>query len=92
MYLSFLNKKIILTGMYQTTAQIIESLNALTPGQIWIALDGTQALTTVVNNGSGNISFNPASGIIVKAFLNQNTGEIKLFPAKIFGFPENMNI
>lgn len=78
--------------MYQTTGQIIESLNLLTPGQIWIALDGIQALTTVINNGSGNISFNPGSGIVVKTFVNQTTGEIKLFPAKIFGFPEITNI
>ena len=78
--------------MYQTISQIIESLNASTPNQIWVALDGIQALTTVINNGSGNISFNPASGIVVKTFVNQTTGEIKLFPAKIFGFPETTNI
>lgn len=78
--------------MYQTTGQIIESLNLLTPGQVWIALDGIQALTTVINNGPDNISFNPGSGIVVKTFVNQTTGEIKLFPAKIFGFPENTNI
>lgn len=78
--------------MFQSSAQIIESLNTSTPGQIWIALDGIQALTTVINSGSGNISFNPGSGIVVKTFVNQTTGEIKLFPAKIFGFPENTNI
>jgi len=78
--------------MYQTTAQIIEALNRSTPGQIWIALDGIHALTTVTNGGMTGITFNPASGIVVKTFVNQNTGEIKLFPAKIFGFPENVNI
>lgn len=78
--------------MYQTPAQIIESLNLSTPNQTWIALDGIQALTTVINNGQGKISFNPASGIVVKTFVNQTTGEIKLFPAKIFGFPDNVNI
>lgn len=78
--------------MYRTAAEIIELLNTSTPGQVWIALDGIQALTTVINNGSNNISFNPGSGIVIKTFVNQSTGEIKLFPAKIFGFPENKNI
>jgi hypothetical protein len=72
-----------------TIDQIIQSLNSTTPGQAWIALEGLHALTTVINNGQGNISFNPGSGIVVKTFLNQSTGEIKLFPAKLFGFPEN---
>lgn len=78
--------------MNPTITQIIQNLNNSTPGQTWVPLDGLYALTTVINSGSNNISFNPGSGIVVKTFLNQITGEIKIFPAKIFGFPENTNI
>mgnify|MGYP001616812227 CR=1 FL=1 len=71
---------------------MVDTLNRSTPGQQWIPLDGIQALTTVINNGPNNVNFNPASGIVIKTFLNQTTGEIRLYPAKIFGFPEVTNI
>lgn len=73
--------------MYQTTADIITYLNGLNQGA-WIALDGVQALTTVTYTTPSDISFNIGSGVVIKTFVNQRTGEIKLFPAKMFGFPE----
>ena len=49
----------------------------------WIAMNGVQALTNVVKNGE-SFTFMPASGTPVKVFLNQQTGEVKLFPALLF--------
>lgn len=80
-----LYKKLI---MYKTTAEIIAYLDTLPEGGSWIVLDGVQALTTVTYTTATDIAFNPANGIVIKTFVNQRTGEIKLFPAKIFGFPD----
>jgi hypothetical protein len=76
----------------KTIEDIIKLLNDSTPGQIWAVLDGIYAITTVKNNGDNGIEFNPANGIVIKTFINQITGEIKMFPAKLLGFPGNLNI
>ena len=75
--------------MYKSVAEIIVYLNSQGQGN-WIALDGVQALTTVTYTSTTDIAFNPGSGVVIKTFVNQNTGEMKLFPAKIFGFPDRL--
>ncbi len=47
-------------------------------------IDGLYALTKVEKAGEG-ISFMPASGIPVIVYICTTCGEIKLFPAKLYG-------
>ena len=52
----------------------------------WVSIDGNYALTVVTGNfttGEG-IIFKPTSGLIMKAFFNRATGEIKIFDFKLF--------
>ncbi len=72
----------------KTIADAIASLNAQTPGQAWDAIDGVQSLTSVNRQSSNDVSFNIGSGVLVKGFINTTTGEMRLFPAKLFGYPE----
>lgn len=60
----------------------IEELNR-TQGGSWQEVGGLFAIT-VVEPKEDSIAFNPASGLILKPFFNQATGEVKIFPAKIF--------
>jgi hypothetical protein len=59
-------------------------LNRLTPGQTWVPLIGFNALTTCYFSTTGQLMFNPNYGFPVKAFLNQVTGEVRMFNAKLF--------
>jgi len=64
----------------------IQELKTLTTHD-WIAVEGYHALTSVqINSVSSSTSanFNPGSGIPVKAFIDTITGEIKVFPYKLF--------
>jgi len=72
----------------KTIQEIIEHLNSSTPGQTWQPIDGVQSFTTVDRKAPNSVSFNIGSGLVVKGFVNTTTGEIKVFPAKLFGFPE----
>lgn len=95
------NKKIPMET--RTIDEIISQLNsfeARTNGTgIWSAIPGVQALTSITrktnrgllnipNRNLSEVDFHPDSGILVKAFVNSVTGEIKIFPAKFLGYPE----
>ena len=64
----------------------ITELNRL--GGNWFAVDGMHALTTVAFKGDSPL-FNPASGILLKVFINKVNGEIKTFPAIMFAVENN---
>jgi hypothetical protein len=84
--------------------QILNTEMTRTGGQgTWSAVPGVQALTSVTRNevpaaalpgllpsaGAGpQVTFQLGTGILVKAFINSQTGEMRLFPAKLFGYPE----
>jgi hypothetical protein len=61
----------------------IASLNASDGGN-WVELQGFNALTTVFYQANGSVVFNPNYGFPIKAFLNQVSGEIKVFDARNF--------
>lgn len=65
----------------QKIQQYIQFLNNLTPGQTWVPADGYQALTKIDIEKK---VFYPNNGIPVKVFINQTTGEMRMFPASIF--------
>lgn len=69
--------------MKKKVQEIIDQLNAGQPGT-WVAPDGVHALTRVTKDGDKFFSFNPGSGIPVKVFFNQASGEIRLYPAMMF--------
>jgi hypothetical protein len=52
-------------------------------GGNWSPVDGFTALTNVQFITEGLI-FNPTVGVPIKAFINQDTGEIKTFSAQLF--------
>lgn len=62
----------------------IEELNASTPGMFWGVVKGNHALTGMVVDPKGTATFLPTRGIPLKAFFNKSTGEIKIFPARMF--------
>lgn len=76
----------------RTIQEIILELNSFetrTGGSpTWGAIEGVQALTTVNRKEANAVEFALGSGVLVKGFINGTTGEIKLFPAKLFGYPE----
>ena len=58
--------------------KIVDKLKA-DSGNDWIPLEGTQAITQVDMTNDANPVFMPASGIVIKAFMNTATGEIRTF-------------
>ena len=63
----------------------VTELNKLTKGQEWIPAIGFHAMTVVEIAKAGQKPvFNPASGLIVRSFVNTTTGEIKSFAATLF--------
>ncbi|HUO50693.1 MAG TPA: hypothetical protein VMU25_03995 [Candidatus Paceibacterota bacterium] len=51
-----------------------------TSGVVYAAASGTNPRT--------DISFQVGTGLLVKVFINNTTGEIRMFPAKMFGYPD----
>jgi len=62
----------------------IDELSVSTPGQQWVALEGNVALMTAEVGTPTGATFNPARGLILKAFWNRQTGEIRVFPYTMF--------
>ena len=69
--------------------QVVRELSDSTGGAEWEPIEGVQSLTTVSRQAPNGVSFNMGSGVLVKGFINRRTGEIRLFPAKMFGFPNS---
>lgn len=61
-----------------TSVTRIERNPAHVAGLLNIAAGGTMP----------EVNFQLGTGILVKAFINSVTGEMRLFPAKMFGYPE----
>lgn len=72
------------SNMKKKVQDIIEQLNATTGSSVWVAAKGVHALTNVSKNEVDTISFNVGKGLLVKVFLNQETNEIRLYPALFF--------
>lgn len=92
-FLKILRKFGIISSMenLRTVEEIVSGLNESTRilGEKWIPIPGVQALTSVDRTSDINISFKLGSGVLIKGFVNKTTGEMKLFPAKMLGFPKN---
>lgn len=70
----------------ESQAKVEALLKTLNRGKVqgeWIAAPGNNALTIVEINGT-EANFNPSSGMPLKAFININTGEIKIYHASVF--------
>ena len=61
----------------------IDYLNNLVGGH-WVAATGKHALTEVKGNDYNKLTFFPTRGIVIKVFMNQDTGEIRIFHARPF--------
>lgn len=72
----------------RTVNEIIRDLDAIDGAGTWQVIDGVQSLTTVNRQPPNSVAFAIGSGLLIKSFLNRRTGEIKLFPAKMFGYPD----
>ena len=70
----------------KTTNEIIGYLNGLKVGT-WVLTEDYYALTTVKIEDA-NIVFNPSNGAILKAFLNTDTGELRIYLAKVLDVPD----
>lgn len=49
----------------------------------WVAAEGLTGLTSMTRE-NGVVSFNPNNGIPAKVFVNTQTGEIRIFDARLF--------
>ena len=68
---------------HPSNAGLIGVLQTQSIPKVWQEFMGYSALTKFdYNNGAP--TFNPSSGVPVKAFLNTRTGEIRIFLASIF--------
>lgn len=62
----------------------ISELDTLAKPASWEEIGGNFAITRFEVHDDGSPIFLPSKGIPLKAFFNKRTGEIKIFPAKIF--------
>lgn len=63
----------------------VDMLNKGKSSNPWFAFDGFHALTKFkFGKGDESPTFYPSSGIILKVFINSETGELRVFPAKAF--------
>ncbi len=82
-----------MADLVKTIAQILELLNAENKG-IWILINGYYALIEPhvldkTPEDGKNVNYNfPTNGIVLKAFLNTSTGEIRTFVAKFTDDPK----
>jgi len=63
-------------------AKLVE-LNSGETGAPWTAIEGQNALMQTDFNTSGAV-FNMGKAVVVKLFMNRNTGELKTFPLQMF--------
>lgn len=73
--------------------KIIQFLAALNHGRaaenpLWIEITGLKILPRLEVDDIGKITVTPTAGFPVKAFLNKETGEVKMFTARRFGRSE----
>ncbi len=66
----------------QTPQQIVDTLNTGLQDSPWIYLSHPYVLVRT-DVQSNHVNFNLSEGAIVVAFLNQTTGEMKLYLAKL---------
>ena len=72
---------------FKTREQILKDLNAEGKGS-WVQIDGYYSLVSPKIDGK-NIDYNyPTNGIILLAFLNLSTAEIRTFIAKFTDDPK----
>jgi hypothetical protein len=62
----------------------LDELNSEEFSTPWVEIKGFVSMTGVDYPDTGGIKFDSKRGYPVKAFLNKDTGEVKLFTAKIF--------
>lgn len=65
----------------------LETLNQGDTAKPWIAVDGYNAVTQV-SIDTDPPTFFADSGIMIKAFVNRNTGELRFYPLLIFKLEE----
>lgn len=53
-------------------------------GDKWVEINGFVSLMSAELTGARSSSFKTDSGYPVKAFINTNTGEVRLFKARMF--------
>jgi hypothetical protein len=68
----------------QVDAKVLE-LNGNNPSGPWIVAGGVHAITALNIPSEGTFEFQPNTGLPVKVFIHRNTGEFKIFDARIFG-------
>lgn len=68
--------------------EVVDELNkeriAADKKPLWVEIKRPHALTSVEIDDEGNVKFFPEVGFIVKAMVNVDTGEMKLFPAILY--------
>jgi hypothetical protein len=71
--------------MQENMQKVIDKVNQLNRAEKvaanrkWSALDGYNALTTVTFDANNRPIYNPSFGYPIKVFINNATGEMKLF-------------
>jgi hypothetical protein len=73
--------------------QILDELNSLSQGT-WVEVDGYYSTLTPQFLGGGRVNFTPPMqvGIVLKAFLNTRTSEIRTYIAKYLDIPDEDRI
>lgn len=87
----FIKKKMSAPPPIKTISQILSDLNGENKGT-WIPIDGHFAITRPIENGKMINYGMPIDGIILKAFFNQNTSEIRTYIAKFLDDPDRENL
>ena len=76
-----------------SSQEIIGRLNA-EPGNIgiWSEVPTLNGLPIVSIHGPQSISYSPNSGLVLKAFINSATAEVRVFLAKAMNIPERSSL
>jgi len=76
-----------------TVEEILLSLNEQSGNVgVWGVIEDVLVIPSTLIQGPGNISIQLGRGIVVKGFLNDQTGEIRTFLAKSIDIPGRENL
>ena len=59
-----------------------------TSGHVWQPVLGVYSYPSVTKGANASINVDVGNVIVLKLFIDTVTGELKAFPAKIFGWPD----
>lgn len=71
----------------KTLAAAISELTT-SNGHVWQAVEGVFSYPAVTKGANASINVDVGNVIVTKLFIDTVTGELRAYPAKVFGWPD----